>query len=119
MRKIGQRVIYVLQILEREGPSSYPQIAMQINFIDKLCVHTYMRRAVKYGLATVHKGEEFNIYTAKSDWRDAIEIKQPIKPRVKKVQKPMINSVWALGISATMYPRNVQVIDDKVKKRVC
>jgi hypothetical protein len=102
MRKIGQKIIYVLQILEREGTSTYPEIAMQIDFMDVSCVHTYLRRAVKYGLADIKIVNYKNNYTAKANWRDAIEVKKPIKPRVGKVQKPMVNSVWALGISATM-----------------
>lgn len=100
MRKIGQRIIYVLQILEREGQSSCSEISIMINFLDKDHVHTYLRRAVKYELATVKKINTINVYTVKNGWRDSELIRQPkklIKP-IKKAERPLINSVWALGL---------------------
>ena len=105
MRKVGQRIVITMQILEREGPSQYRHIAKYIDCADYTNVSKYLQRAVKLGLATCEKIEARNVYKTIDGWRDNLHRYKAGKPqpeRIPKVQKPMVNSVWALGISAAM-----------------
>jgi hypothetical protein len=103
MKPVGKRIISAMEILDREGPSQYSHVAMHMGILDPTNTSTYLRRAVKLGLATVNASGERRIYRSAPDWRNKIHQSAAVKPvRKPKAQKYMINSVWALGISATM-----------------
>ena len=103
MRPLGKRIIAAMEILDREGPSQYSHVAMHMGILDPTNTSTYLRRAVKLGLATVDSSGERRIYTSAPDWQSKIHQSAAVRPVKKpKVGKYMINSVWALGISATM-----------------
>ena len=98
MRPVGKRIIFALQILEREGPSNYGDISQYMQFVHKDNVRKYLSRSVALGLATVDKSSGTNIYTVVNDWRDNLHShasKKPIKPAVE--YKRPVNSVWELG----------------------
>jgi len=103
MRPLGKRIIAAMEILEREGPSQYSHVAMHMGILDPTNTSTYLRRAVKLGLATVDNSGERRIYKISPDWQTKIHQSAAVKPvRKPKAQKHMVNSVWALGISARM-----------------
>jgi hypothetical protein len=103
MRPVGKRIIAAMEILDREGPSQYSHVAMHMGILDPTNTSTYLRRAVKLGLATVDASGERNIYTSVPDWKNKIHQSAAVRPvRKPKAQKYMVNSVWTLGISATM-----------------
>ena len=103
MRPVGKRIIAAMEILDREGLSQYSHVAMHMGILDPTHTSTYLRRAVKLGLATVDNSGERNIYTSAPDWQDKLGHSATARPaRKPKAQKYMINSVWSLGISATM-----------------
>lgn len=103
MRPVGKRIIAAMEILDREGPSQYSHVAMHMGILDSTNTSTYLRRAVKLGLATVDASGERRIYTSVPDWKNKIHQSAEVRPvRKPNPQKCIINSVWALGISATM-----------------
>lgn len=103
MRPVGKRIIAAMEILEREGPSQYSHVAMHMGILDPTNTSTYLRRAVKLGLATVDSRGARKVYASVPNWQDKIHQSASDKPaRNPKLVKPIINSVWALGISATM-----------------
>ena len=106
MRPVGKRIIAVMEILDREGPSQYSHVEMHMGILDPTNTSTYLQRAVKLGLVTVDNSGERRIYRSAPDWQNKIHqiaaVKPVRKPKAPKAQKCIINSVWALGISATM-----------------
>ena len=103
MRPVGKRIIAAMEILDREGPSQYSHVAMHMGILDPTNTSTYLRCAVKLGLATVDNSGERRIYTSVPDWQDKLGHSAASRPvRKPKAPKCIINSVWALGISATM-----------------
>jgi hypothetical protein len=76
---------------------------MHMGILDPTNTSTYLRRAVKLGLATVDNSGDRRIYTSAPDWQNKIHKSAAVRPvRKPKPPKCIINSVWALGISATM-----------------
>jgi hypothetical protein len=103
MRPVGKRIIAAMKILDSEGPSQYSHVAMHMGILDPTNTSTYLRRAVKLGLATVDNRGARKVYASVPDWQNKIHQNASDKPaRKPKFVKPVVNSVWALGISATM-----------------
>lgn len=100
MRPVGKRIIFALQILEREGASTSRNISKYMDFVDKENVRKYLSRAVTMGLALMDKSTGINIYTVVNGWRDNLHASAStkVKPTKKVIEyKRPVNSVWELG----------------------
>lgn len=76
---------------------------MHMSILDPTNTSTYLRRAVKLGLATVDSRGARKFYASVPNWQDKIHQNASIKlVRKPKAVKPMINSVWALGATISV-----------------
>jgi hypothetical protein len=90
-RQVGERVLAVLELLDRLGPTTRRELAPHMKGGDP---SMYLRRAVSYGLAEVLPSPTYKTrYRVVHDWRERLEM--PATP-VKR-DYGQVNSVFALG----------------------
>ena len=97
MRPVGQRIIFLLNLLDTEGPLSYKKISEYMNFVSKQNVSKYLSRAIKMDFVLKIEVSGVNIYTVVDGWTDKLHKykSNKIKPVKKVIQyKRPANSVW-------------------------
>lgn len=92
-RRIGERVKQVLAAVEQLGEATGKDVSVCLG-LNLEAAHRYCYRSVQYGFMT----RTDNRYSVVSGWREMVEKPRfHPSPKLKKVEIPRINSVFALG----------------------
>ena len=108
MRKIGQRIRQVCEVLERIGPCTSLTVFKQLDGVEHSNAYKYCHRAATLQLAlTVREGGVVR-FAVHPDWRQRIkkhDERNTVKNRNKHTKqpivnnkKPIVNSVWSLAL---------------------
>ena len=94
---IGARIRQVCELLEKHGPINAKNLhavdpQMSINDVTK-----YARRAVVHGFANIDRGTWPHSYSVKPDWRETVDFRGELRPRVERAPFVRVSSVWELG----------------------
>ena len=102
MRKIGQRIRQVCEVLERIGPCTSLTVFKQLDGVEHSNAYKYCHRAAVFQLVQPIRKDGVVRFTVYPDWRERLEKhdeRNVMKNRAPKPakQKRIINSVWSLA----------------------
>ena len=92
-RRIGERIKQVLAAVEQLGEATGKDVAVCLG-LNLEAAHRYCYRSVQHGFMV----RKENRYTVVNGWREMVEKPRfHPSPKLKHVEIPRINSVFALG----------------------